>query len=67
MQQGRMGNFISNAIEKIAGAEGIDFFFFLKMPNYFVITTTGMSPVLLPEEIFIFFLFLLPIFCFKKG
>ena len=29
----------------------------LEGKNYFVITTTGMSPVLLPEEIFIFFLF----------
>lgn len=62
-----MGNLTSNVLEKMAGVEGIDLFFFFQDANkmFIVATSTGIeSPTFLTES-FLFSLFLL-IGVFKK-
>jgi hypothetical protein len=66
MQQGRMGNFISNAIEKIAGAEGIDFFFFFEDAKLFCDYNHWDVPCFAPRGDFYFLSFSSSYILFQK-
>jgi hypothetical protein len=51
---GRMGNFISNAVEKTAEDKGMDIVFEDTSKKFIATSTTGIFPTLLPERIFCF-------------
>lgn len=60
MGLGRMGNLISNSIQKTEENKEMDFSFQDTSKRFIMAATAGISPAWLPEGIFCFFLFLLP-------